>query len=146
MNNKLRNLIEQLHPALEELRKGAPYENRRELPLKGLYLFSDGRNHLYVGRSNNIPVRYATHRSIRGTLAFILASESYRRKVPKDMRYQKELFLSEPKFRDHLRDAQRRIRKMSFRAVAEGDQVRQALLEVYCAVALDTRYNDFSTH
>jgi len=28
----------------------------------------------------------------------------------------------------------------------EVDQTRQALLEIYCAVALATPYNDFATH
>jgi hypothetical protein len=35
---------------------------------------------------------------------------------------------------------------MEFRAVEECDQTRQALLEIYCAAALSTRYNDFGTH
>jgi hypothetical protein len=39
-----------------------------------------------------------------------------------------------------------RIRAMDFRAVEETDQTRQTLLEVYCAVVLETPYNDFGTH
>jgi hypothetical protein len=32
------------------------------------------------------------------------------------------------------------------RFTEEPDQIKQALLEIYCAVALATPYNDFSTH
>jgi hypothetical protein len=39
-----------------------------------------------------------------------------------------------------------RIRAMEFRFVAEGDPTRQSLLELYCAIALCTPYNDFDTH
>ncbi len=39
-----------------------------------------------------------------------------------------------------------RIRLMDFRCVEEAHPVRQTLLEVYCAITLRTRYNDFGTH
>ncbi len=35
---------------------------------------------------------------------------------------------------------------MEYRYVEEPDQNRQALLEIYCAIVLDTPYNDFGTH
>ena len=35
---------------------------------------------------------------------------------------------------------------MHYRYVQEDDQNRQALLEIYAAVALETKYNDFGTH
>ena len=42
--------------------------------------------------------------------------------------------------------AKDRIRQMYVRYVEESDPIRQCLLEIYAAVALDTPYNDFSTH
>jgi hypothetical protein len=42
--------------------------------------------------------------------------------------------------------AKERIRGMEYRYVEEADQTRQALLEIYCAVVLETPYNDFGTH
>jgi len=42
--------------------------------------------------------------------------------------------------------AAKQLRAMEFRYVEETDQNRQALLEIYCAVVLDTPYNDFGTH
>jgi hypothetical protein len=44
-----------------------------------------------------------------------------------------------------FREAKAQIRAMEYRYVEEADQVRQTLLEIYCAVALDTPYNDFGT-
>ena len=50
------------------------------------------------------------------------------------------------KFMDAFARAKDRVRMMEFRAVEESDQTRQALLEIYCAIALKTPYNDFGTH
>jgi hypothetical protein len=52
----------------------------------------------------------------------------------------------DPTFAAAFSDAKQRIRAMDYRFVEEGDQNRQALLEIYCAVVLNTRYNDFGTH
>jgi hypothetical protein len=147
MNRKFKIHVEQLHSAFEKLRKGTPCTTRQDMPAKGVYLFSEGRKHLYVGRSNNIPRRYATHRSMQGALVFILAAEASKRKKPTYRKGEgrRDLF-RDPQFKPYLRDAQLRIKNMSFRAVAQEDPTRQALLEVYCAVALNTRYNDFDTH
>ena len=42
--------------------------------------------------------------------------------------------------------AKTRVRGMDIRYVAEPDPLRQALLEIYVAVVLETPYNDFNTH
>ena len=39
-----------------------------------------------------------------------------------------------------------RIREMDFRYVEETDQNAQALLEIYCTLTLNARFNDFNTH
>jgi len=39
-----------------------------------------------------------------------------------------------------------RIQQMAYRHVEETEQTRQALLEPYCAIVLETPYNDFDTH
>jgi hypothetical protein len=38
------------------------------------------------------------------------------------------------------------IRGMEYRYMEEVDQTRQALLEIYAATVLGTKYNDFGTH
>jgi len=35
---------------------------------------------------------------------------------------------------------------MTIRVVEEADPLRQALLEMYVAIALDAKYNDFDNH
>jgi hypothetical protein len=45
-----------------------------------------------------------------------------------------------------FKTAKARIREMDFRYVEETDQNAQALLEIYCTLVLNARYNDFDTH
>ena len=149
-------LLEGLHPKFEELVRGAPwrYGNLpRAMPKQGVYLFSEGDNHLYVGRSKQnsralwTPLNPgATHRM--AAFAFKLAREATGKitasyKAGDDSR--KSLMLN-PVFRAAFDAAKARIRKMDFRFVEETDQNAQALLEIYCTLALDARYNDFDTH
>jgi len=51
-----------------------------------------------------------------------------------------------PEFAKAFLEAKDRLNAMQIRFVEEGDVIRQALLEIYCAVALATPYNVFSTH
>jgi len=123
------------------------------VPTQGVYLFSENGVHLYVGRSNGIRNRYgrhcnpcATHRT--AAFAFKLAREAtgkLRASYRSDHENRSGLML-DPVFAEVFRTSKVRIRAMEFRAVEECDPTRQALLEIYCAVALSTRYNDFDTH
>jgi hypothetical protein len=54
--------------------------------------------------------------------------------------------IEDPQFREAFETAKDRIRRMDVRFVAEADPVRQTILEVYAAVALQTPFNDFDTH
>ncbi len=122
------------------------------MPKAGVYLFSEGLRHLYVGRSNDIRRRLgrhsrpgATHRM--AAFAFRLARETTGRL---HATYKKEgsrsTLMEDPEFRSAFEAAKARIRRMHVRFVDEPDPVRQAILEVYVAVALQTPYNDFDTH
>lgn len=122
------------------------------MPKAGIYLFSEGARHLYVGRSNDIRRRLgrhsrpgATHRM--AAFAFRLAREAtghiqatYRKEGSRSA------LMKDPVFRSAFEAAKARIRRMDRRFVEESDPVRQAILEVYVAVALQTPYNDFDTH
>ena len=125
---------------------------RIPLPIRGIYLFSENGNHLYVGRSDNIRSRLGLHTRpssdyCQASFATLLAKEicqltasyRYRRKDPLH-------FANQRKFRDALAASKTRIKAMEVRVVEESDPVNQALLEVYTAVVLPTRYNDFSNH
>ena len=58
----------------------------------------------------------------------------------------RERLLSNIDFMAAFQRAKERVRAMEFRAVEEVDQNRQALLEIYCAITLETPFNDFGTH
>lgn len=52
----------------------------------------------------------------------------------------------DPAFAQAFTAAKARIRQMELRFVEENDPRRQALLEIYAAIALNTPHNDFETH
>src|SRR5882672_7759085 len=152
MHASFARLIEGLHPKYEELMRMSPCSWGRlpkTMPTRGVYLFSEGASHLYVGRSNGIRARFgrhcnpgATHRM--AAFAFKLAREATGKttasyKAGEDSR--PGLMLN-TEFRAAFETAKGRIRKMDLRCVEETDQNAQALLEIYCTLALGARYND----
>ena len=156
MDRKFAELVDQLAPKLEELLAARALRHGvlpREMPSSGVYLFSEGGKHLYVGRSNNLRGRYGHHCREGATwrqaaFAFQLArSETGNLKasyVPGKLS-RAGLMLNQD-FRNAFDSAKKRIREMEYRYVEEGDQNRQALLEIYCAVVLCTPFNDFAAH
>ena len=161
MHEAFRATVESLVPSLESLLAMPPIrgdrfplQRKRSEKIAGVYLFSQGGHPLYVGRSNDIVGRYYAHRRISSAdrvapFAFRLASEtskrtatSYKKGHP-DSRGMK---MADPTFLDYFKVAKEQIRSMDFRYVLEADPVRQAVLEVYCAVALGTPHNTFDNH
>jgi hypothetical protein len=124
----------------------------RRMPLKGIYLFSEGERHLYVGRSNGLRKRIGRHCRLSAkhnmaSFAFLLARESanlgaatYRkgqgRKELLEQEHAQQAFLA----------AKSRIRSMDVRFVEEKDPIRQTLLELYVSLVHQTPYNYFDTH
>lgn len=123
-----------------------------DVPRAGFYLLSEGRRHLYVGRSNRIRKRLSNHCRPSATykmaaFAFRLAREDTGRlKATYRPEGSRADLMKDPAFVAAFGAAKARIREMDVRVVAEADPVRQAILEVYVAVALGTQYNDFDTH
>ena len=123
------------------------------MPLSGVYLFSENGKPMYVGRSNVLRKRHGRHCLPGATykqaaFAFQLAREATGKikaayVAGKDSR---KGLMEDPAFAAAFKAAKERIRKMDYRYVEEPDQNRQALLEIYCAVVLSTPYNDFKTH
>lgn len=122
------------------------------MPESGIYVLSENGSHLYVGRSRNIRRRLgrhsrpgATHRM--AAFAFRLAREATGQLRPTYRSQGSRIALmSEGAFQAAFAEAKARIREMQVRFVEEPDPVRQTILEVYVAVALQTPYNDFDTH
>lgn len=65
MDPKFAALVETLAPKLKALTEMAPLTGGvlpTDMPKKGVYLFTEGGVHLYVGRSNNLRCLYGRHR------------------------------------------------------------------------------------
>lgn len=149
--------VEQLDAKLKALIAMAPHDPLRlpsDICTRGVYMLTEADRHLYVGRSNRIRRRISNHCSASATenmavFAFRMAREAtgnlkaVYRKGSGGTR--KELMLN-PVFVRNFALAKERICAMQVRFVEEDDPVRQALLEVYVAVVLETPYNDFDTH
>ena len=115
-------------------------------PLKGVYVFYENGEPIYVGRSNTMGRRIRQHGAYgsdrhSATFAFKLLRAA----------------LNDPKGRaediekaheDEYRQQRERIRALTFRAVAVSDQLEQTLFEIYAVIQMGTapRYNDFETH
>src|SRR6266540_257222 len=118
----------------------------------GVYLFSEGDQHLYVGRTNRLRERLLEHgrpssRHDGAPFAFLLAREKTVRTIASYKKNGSRRDLEgDPQFADAFMAAKRRVRAMNIRFIEERDPLRQALLEIYVAVALRTPYNDFDTH
>ncbi|HEY1615522.1 MAG TPA: hypothetical protein VGF97_17720 [Rhizomicrobium sp.] len=149
-------LVDQLHAPFERLVAHPPITAARfpaRMMTRGVYLFSDGSRHLYVGRSNDIRRRYGRHCNPGATdrtaaFAFRLAREATGKikATYKTGDGSRKLLMEDAEFAAAFVTAKARIREMDFRWVEETDPVRQCLLEVYCAVVLQTPYNDFDNH
>ncbi|WP_338721227.1 hypothetical protein [Devosia sp. XK-2] len=155
MDERFRALVEGLHPKFEQLVAMEPHAGvppPTKMPVSGIYLFSDGDKPLYVGRSNRLRKRFFLHtregsRHNQASFAFRLVAEAL--KLP-PASYTKDgsrkVVASTEEFIREFAAAKKRIRAMNYRYVEETDQTRQALLEIYAAVVLQTPYNDFGTH
>ncbi|SRR6266550_5663860 len=155
MNRIFGRAIDSLHPTFTQLVSMAPVNVSslpKVMPTAGVYLFSEGRRHMYVGRSKELRGRIQRHsrpgaKENMATFAFLLARRSTRLlRASYRAEGSRSHLLQNPVFRAAFAKAKIRIRKMDVRFVGEGRPVQQALLEICAAVALKTPYNDFETH
>lgn len=138
---------------LKEL-QGKPFltrDNLYSIPKQGVYAFYHDDKPVYVGRSNNLKSRIQQHgrpssRHNSATLAFNIAKEIMERnnQIPKFIT-RKELEEA-PGFNQAFFLARNTVAQMKIRAIEIKDQIEQAMFEIYAALALNTRYNDFGTH
>ena len=156
MHQDFAAVVNELHPSFERLVSQEPIsEGRflRPLPKRGVYLFSEGDRHLYIGRSNNMRKRFGGHtnpssKHFTAAFAFKLAREAtgFLKATYKPGEGSQAWLMGQPSFQAAFSDAKHRVRRMDFRCVEEIDPVRQCLLEIYGAVVLKTPYNDFDNH
>jgi len=155
MNERFRLVIEALEVKFQKLINMVPVRYStlpRPLPERAIYLFSESDQHLYVGRTNGLRARLqghcipgATHNS--ATLAFRMARQTTgMHQAAYSTAGSRGSLVTDPSFGPAFVGAKLRVAKMDIRYVDEGDPVRQALLEIYTATALNTPYNDFENH
>jgi predicted GIY-YIG superfamily endonuclease len=155
MHESFKHYVETLHPSFERLMNMSPVKISalpKRLPEKCIYLFSEAENHLYVGRTRRLRNRLRQH-SIAGAqhnqavFAFRLAREMTGKLLAAYSFKGSRIDLSaDASFDEAFTQAKTRVRNMDVRFVEEVEPLRQALLEIYVAVVLGTRYNDFDTH
>ena len=140
--------IEKMKPLMDRL-KGSEERHWDEYsyaPQNGVYVFYENSHPMYVGRSNNMRNRIREHGAdssdrYSATFAFKLLRQA----------------LNDPKGRaedierdhkDEYRQQRKRVRAMTFQAVAITDQLEQTLFETYAIIEMGTapKYNDFETH
>ena len=152
MNNVFRQHVEQLHKRFEALMRLQPVtlaDLPKAVPRSGIYLFSEGPSHLYVGRSKRLRerLRYHCGSAKDAPFAFKLAREATgNTKASYSTQGSRVQLPATPAFQDAFQAAKDRIRQMDIRFVEEADPNRQALLEIYATISLGTPYNDFDTH
>jgi predicted GIY-YIG superfamily endonuclease len=156
MDAKFLSHVESLKPQLDRLlgmQPVTPLTMPKDMPKRGVYLLSEDDKPLYVGRSNNIKQRIKRH-SLPGashnkaTFAFRLArieTGNLKATYKKD-EGSRDALMKDAKFVAEFDKAKVQIRKMNLRFVEETDPVRQALLEIYVAITLETPHNDFDNH
>src|SRR4051794_8325896 len=116
--------------------------------IKGVYLFSDGDKHLYVGRSKDIRQRHKQHFALSSRLhdapfAVLLARECTGIQAGYSGEYVRNKLEKNEMFMSAFSKAKERIARMDFRFIEETDPIKQTLLEIYCAVVFATPYNKF---
>lgn len=152
MNEIFRQHVEQLHGKFETLMGMDPVTLDRlpkVVPKSGIYLFSEGPTHLYVGRSRRLRerLRYHSGPAHDAPFAFKLAREATgNTRASYSTRGSRRELLADPVFKIAFHAAKDRIRRMDIRFVEEEDSNRQALLEIYVTICLEAPYNDFDTH
>ena len=155
MDPNFKVFVESLEPKFHQLIQMPPVKYQqlpRNLPKKGLYLFSENDNHLYVGRTNRLRDRLREHCMPSGThfsatFAFRIARKEtgYVKASYKTKGSRAEL-VNDSVFGTAFLEAKERISKMDIRFIEETDPVSQALLEIYVATVLGTPYNAFENH
>lgn len=148
MHPRFRQYIDELHRSFEKLMAVSPCrhgELPRDMPKSGVYLFSESASHLYVGRSNDLRGRYKRHCSKSTNPSMTAFGFRLAREQLGTIAGTRSGLASQPEFAEAFETTKARIRQMEYRYVEEIDQTRQALLEIYVATVLETRYNQFAT-
>jgi hypothetical protein len=128
-----------------------PPLTRNTLPMAaragGVYLFSEGERHLYIGRAKNVRERVQYHSlpsSPDAPFAFRRAREITGRLPTYRKQDSRAVLLGDPVFRAEYEAQKRWIATLVVRYVPVSDSTNQALLEIYASDVLETPYNEYA--
>lgn len=152
MNAKFEKIINQLSDLMQQL-ANSPLRQRNSLgdiPNKGIYVFYENEEPIYVGRSNRMKDRIQEHGRKSSyhnsaTFAFILAKEIANEQGI-DINKTRNALESDSTFSDIFLEQKERVSGMKVRVIEINDPIIQTIFEVYVSMELNTEYNDFDTH
>jgi hypothetical protein len=153
VNDKFMELVDRLPSLLERLINSPlkPWSNLGSLPKKGIYVFYEDGNPLYVGRSKRMKDRIQEHGRQSSThnsapFAFNLAKKDAEEKGINVSKSRNELE-KDSTFANLFSKAKEKVSRLSVRVIEIDDPIIQTLFEVYASIALKTtKYNVFDTH
>jgi len=139
---------------VEELVSCAPHRRvvDRAPTTPGIYLYSEGDRHLYVGRTRDLSRRWADHTRPSSSInsasfAFNIAKRATAKEGVNVAIARLQLAVH-PVFERAFIDAKARVRAMDYRFVRVDSAVLSTVGEVYAAMVLGTEgdFNEFETH
>ncbi len=138
---RLQSLLEQPLIAIDDI-------GITQVPQKGVYVFFEGDKPIYVGRSNRLKKRLKEHSQrssdrYSATLAFRIVKQNTSTLQKKQTN---EQLMKNRDFVEEFEAAKDRIARTKIRFIGIENQIEQAMFEIYAALTLNTKYNDFSTH
>jgi hypothetical protein len=142
---RFREIEHQLPGLLDALLAGPPYrrgEKPSVPPVAGVYLFTEGGIHRYVGRTRNANRRLGEHtrpssKENSAPFAFNVA-KSEARSGGLDVAGSRKAVAALPGFTPHFAAVKERVRAMEFRVVEVVDPAVSTIFEVYASIALGT--------
>jgi hypothetical protein len=152
VNKKFRDIVDVLEGQWQTLLMTVPVNANdvpNDTPVGGVYLFSEHGVHLYTGRTKRriaLRIRYHFSTARDSPFAWLLARKATGMRATYRPSGSRRALLDDPTFEAEYERAKEQIRRMHVRWVHEPDPLRQALLEIYVAIASQARYNDFDTH
>ena len=155
MNERFKKLTDRMPLRLQSLLEQSPIAiddiGITQVPQKGVYVFFEDDEPIYVGRSNRLKKRLKEHSQrsadhYSATLAFRIAKQNTPTLQKKEKKQTNEQLMKNRDFVEEFEVSKDRIARMKIRLIEIEDQIEQAMFEIYAALTLNTKYNDFSTH
>lgn len=154
--SRFNEILVQLDPLLNRLLACEPHSRDRRPAAphdSGVYLFTQGEDHRYVGRAKNLNRRFGQHVAPKSphnqaAFAFNLAKRAAEADGL-DVNRTRKALAADPQFDDdYFVPAKREVREMEFRFVLLNDDSLSTIFEVFAALLLGTEgdFNLFATH